>query len=89
MFVAALTLRSVERGHRYHESLHDFAEQIERLLMMVLLVFFGAAIAEGSVFNAMSWNVVAVAVLVLFCRAPSFRLDQPYRKPRTSERKGQ
>ena len=70
VFVAALTLRSVERAHSYHENLHTFAEQIERLLMMVVLVFFGAAIAEGSVFKALNWNVVAVAALVLFVVRP-------------------
>ena len=70
VFVAAVTLRSVERGHDYHGNLHEFAEQIERLLMMVLLVCFGAAIAEGSVFGAISWNVVAVAVLTLILVRP-------------------
>ena len=53
VFVAALTLRASERGHRYHAELHAFAEQVERLLMMVLLVCFGAAIAEGSIFGAL------------------------------------
>jgi NhaP-type Na+/H+ or K+/H+ antiporter len=70
VFVAAVTLRSVERGHDYHGNLHEFAEQIERLLMMVLLVVFGAAIAEGSVFGALSWNVVAVAVVTLIFVRP-------------------
>jgi len=70
VFVAALTLRSVERAHSYHENLHTFAEQIERLLMMVLLVFFGAAIAEGSIFQALNWNVVAVAALILLVVRP-------------------
>jgi sodium/hydrogen antiporter len=70
VFVAALTLRSVECAHSYHENLHAFAEQIERLLMMVLLVFFGAAIAEGSVFKGLNWNVVAVAALILFVVRP-------------------
>jgi sodium/hydrogen antiporter len=49
VFLAAVALRSVEREHRFHESLHGFAEQIERLFMMILLVCFGAAIAEGSI----------------------------------------
>jgi NhaP-type Na+/H+ or K+/H+ antiporter len=70
VFVAALAFRSVERRHRYHQNLHDFTEQIERLLMMVLLVCFGAAIAEGSVFGALSWRVVAVAALVLLVIRP-------------------
>ena len=70
VFVAALTLRSVERAHSYHESLHAFSEQIERLLMMVFLVFFGAAIAEGSVFSALNLSVVAIAALTLFVVRP-------------------
>ena len=70
VFVAAVTLRSVERTHRYHESLHSFSEQIERLLMMVLLVCFGAAIAEGSIFGALNWSVIAAAALILFLVRP-------------------
>ncbi len=70
VFVSALALRSVERHHDYHENLHNFAEQIERLLMMVLLVCFGAAIAEGSIFGALSWPVVITAALILFVVRP-------------------
>jgi NhaP-type Na+/H+ or K+/H+ antiporter len=70
VFVAALTLRSMERSHEYHEKLHDFAEQIERLVMMVILVCFGAGIAEGSVFGALSWPVVIVTVVLIFIVRP-------------------
>ena len=70
VFVAAVALRSVERTHRYHEKLHAFAEQIERLMMMVLLVFFGAALAEGSIFHGISLSVVLTAGLVLFVVRP-------------------
>ena len=70
VFIAAVAFRSVERRHQYHKNLHDFTEQIERLLMMVLLVCFGAAIAEGSVFGALSWRVVAAAALVLLVIRP-------------------
>ena len=70
VFVAAVVLRDAERDHEYHTELHDFTEQIERLLMMVLLVCFGAAIAEGSVFDAISWPVVGVTLLILFVVRP-------------------
>jgi sodium/hydrogen antiporter len=70
VFVAAVAFRSVERKHHYHENLHNFAEQIERLLMMVLLVCFGAAIGEGTVFGALSWQVVIIAVLILIVIRP-------------------
>ncbi|WP_040675323.1 cation:proton antiporter [Rhizobium grahamii] len=65
VFVTALTLRSVERHSVYHEELHNFGEQIERVLMMILLVFFGATLAEGTLFFLVDWRVVLVAVLVL------------------------
>lgn len=69
VFIAAVTLRSTERRHSYHEELHDFTEQIERLLMMVILVCFGAAIAEGTIFQALTWPVVFFALAtVLFIR---------------------
>lgn len=71
VFVAALTLRAAERGHSYHEHLHSFSEQVERLLMMVLLVCFGAAIAEGTIFGALSWKVAAAAGLILFVVRPA------------------
>jgi NhaP-type Na+/H+ or K+/H+ antiporter len=47
VFVAALALRDAERRHAFHERMHDFAEQTERLLMMVLLMLFGGALAGG------------------------------------------
>jgi NhaP-type Na+/H+ or K+/H+ antiporter len=70
VFVSAVALRSVERRHLYHENLHTFAEQIERLVMMILLVCFGAAIAEGTIFGALSWPVIAATALVLFVVRP-------------------
>jgi sodium/hydrogen antiporter len=71
VFISALALRSVERQHDYHENLHAFSEQIERLVMMVLLVWLGAAIAEGSVFRALSWEVAVATALILFAVRPA------------------
>ncbi len=68
--MAALTLRSVERKHAYHEHLHDFSEQIERLFMMVILVFFGAAMAEGSIFHSLTWESCAVAIITVLVVRP-------------------
>jgi sodium/hydrogen antiporter len=71
VFVAAVTLRSTERRHSYHEELHAFTEQIERLFMMVILVCFGAAIAEGSIFEALTWPVVLLAFLTVLILRPA------------------
>jgi NhaP-type Na+/H+ or K+/H+ antiporter len=72
VFVAGVTLRSVERQHSYHKSLHDFAEQIERLLMMVLIVCFGMILGDGRIFAAISWEIVVVAVVTIFLIRPLF-----------------
>jgi NhaP-type Na+/H+ or K+/H+ antiporter len=70
VFVAALAFRSVERDHHYHEKLHDFVEQLERLLMMVLLVILGGALSGGGLLRAVSWPVVGFALLTLFLVRP-------------------
>jgi NhaP-type Na+/H+ or K+/H+ antiporter len=70
VFVSALAFRSVERNHDYHETLHDFVEQLERLLMMVLLVLFGAAVSEGKMLEAMSWPVLVFALIAIFLVRP-------------------
>ena len=70
VFVAALALRAAERQNDYHEKLHDFAEQLERLLMMVLLVMFGGALSGGGLLKALTWEVVAFALLALFLVRP-------------------
>ena len=69
VFVAALALRAAERHHRYHQTLHDFADQIERLLMMAILVLFGGAIA-GGLLAPLDWAGVAAALLILFVARP-------------------
>jgi NhaP-type Na+/H+ or K+/H+ antiporter len=50
VFTAGIALRQIERRHEYHERLHDFAEQTERLLMRMILVMFGGPSP------AASWN---------------------------------
>lgn len=71
VFVAALALRSVERHHQYHDDMHNFTEQIERLLMMLLLFCFGLALAKGAIFTNLSWQVVLAAVVILLFIRPA------------------
>ena len=71
VFVSALAFRSIERDHRYHHSLHEFIEQMERLMMMVLLFLFGAAITGANLLGAVDWAVAAFALLTLFLVRPA------------------
>jgi sodium/hydrogen antiporter len=70
VFVAALAVRAAERQHAYHERLHDFADQTERLLMMALLVLFGGALA-GGLLTPLTWAGAAAALLFLFLVRPA------------------
>jgi NhaP-type Na+/H+ or K+/H+ antiporter len=70
VFVAALALRGTHRSHEYHHKLHDYAEELERLLMMVLLVGFGAALVGGGLLQALTWQSVVFALLALLVVRP-------------------
>ncbi|MBP2227486.1 NhaP-type Na+/H+ or K+/H+ antiporter [Azospirillum agricola] len=68
VFVSAVALRDAERSHRYHETLHDFIEQTERLLMMVVLVLFGGTLADGLLHPLTGGAVLAVLVILFVLR---------------------
>ena len=65
VFLAAVAFRASERDDDFHEQLHDFAEQIERLLMMVLLVCLGAIAASGQLLAGIDWRVAVATVLAI------------------------
>jgi len=69
VFIAAVALRQQERAHDYHEKLHDFVEQLERLLMMALLVLFGGALARG-LLEPLTWTAAVAGVVILFAVRP-------------------
>lgn len=69
VFVAAVALRGVERTHEFHGQLHDFAEQIENLLVVGLLFLFGGALVTG-ILNALTWQGALVALAVVFVIRP-------------------
>ena len=69
VFVAALTLRHWERSHHYRGRLHEFAEQIERLFMMILLALFGGAIA-GGLLGPLTWPAALVGLASLLLVRP-------------------
>jgi len=69
VFLAAVTLRSGERGHPYHQVLHGFTSQVERLVIVVLLMLFGGALV-GGLLDAVTWPAVAVALTVILVIRP-------------------
>lgn len=86
VFVAAVVFRRVERDHEAHQNLHQFIEQIERCLMVVMLVLFGAAISNG-LFDALTWKGVALGLGFLLLVRPAAGLVGLWGRPsRWSER---
>lgn len=70
VFVCALMIRGSERDHHFHQEMHDFSDQIERLLMMLLLVLFGGALANG-LLSSLTWTDVLICVAVVFVIRPA------------------
>lgn len=69
VFICAVMIRGSERDHDFHQEMHDFSDQIERLLMMLLLVLFGGALANG-LLASLTWTDVAVGLAVVFVVRP-------------------
>jgi NhaP-type Na+/H+ or K+/H+ antiporter len=66
VFVAAVVIRNQERKHSYLEVMHQFSDQIERLLSAVVLILFGGALASGILrFLELEDIAVAIAIVVL------------------------
>lgn len=69
VFVTACAIRSAERSHGYHKVLHEFTEQVERLLTAFLLFLLGGYLATGGL-GALDWPGALVAVLLVLVIRP-------------------
>lgn len=68
VFVAALMIRRYEHSHEYNESLHQTAELAEQVLMALIMVFFGGAIAGGLLAPLTIEGIVAALAIVFLVR---------------------
>ena len=62
VFVAALVVRQKERDHEFHGVLDSFAQQCEKLLMSLMLLLLGGALA-GGVLSALDWRGAVFALV--------------------------
>ncbi|MFC8423371.1 cation:proton antiporter [Streptomyces sp. NPDC057236] len=69
VFVTACRIRRAEHAHGYHRVLHDFVEQVERLLTAVLLFLLGVFVAQGGL-ASLTWQGAAVSLLLLSAVRP-------------------
>lgn len=69
VFIAARGIRSAQRSHEYHQVLHEFAEQIERLLTVLLLLLLGGAVV-GGVLGPLTLRAALVGLVLVFLVRP-------------------
>lgn len=69
VFIGGLTIRQREHTQQAHQSLHIFAEQTEQLLMTVILIALGGAIAQG-LLAPLTWEAAVLGVLIVFVVRP-------------------
>ena len=69
VFIAAIVIRNQERKHSYLEVMHQFSDQIERLLSALVLILFGGALASG-ILGYLDWRSALVAVVIVVVVRP-------------------
>ena len=69
VFICGVALRSLERDHSFHASLHEFIGQLEHMLTWMLLLLLGAALSQGLLLS-LTWGAAAVAVLLVIVVRP-------------------
>lgn len=86
VFVAALTLRSEERGHDFHEDLHGFLEQLEHILTWGILMLLGVAVTGGLLKPLDLTGIALGGLLILVIRPLTAWLSLHKTPMRRSER---
>lgn len=69
VFVSAVTMRGLERQHKMHKTLHEFTDQIERLLVCIVLLLFGGSLVSG-LLNNLSWPLAGAGVFFVLVLRP-------------------
>jgi sodium/hydrogen antiporter len=69
VFVTAITLRNYELDHKYHKKLHDFTDQIERILLSVVLIVFGGTLIYG-ILRPLNWSMIILGVAFIVLVRP-------------------
>ena len=69
VFVTAITMRNYELDHKYHKKLHDFTDQIERILVSIVLITFGGSLVHG-ILLPLNWWIVLLGVIFIIVIRP-------------------
>lgn len=69
VFVGAVTARQCENRSRYHKLSHHFIDQIEQIVLVAVLLGFGAMLASG-VLAALTWPAALLGLALVFVIRP-------------------
>lgn len=69
VFVAAITIRNYQMGHKYHIKLHDFTDQIERILVAIVLILFGGSLVNG-IMDYLTWPMALIGIAFIIIIRP-------------------
>ena len=69
VFVGAVTARQCENRSRYHKLSHHFIDQIEQIVLVAVLLGFGAMLASG-VLDALTWPAALIGIALVFVIRP-------------------
>ncbi|MFB9861753.1 cation:proton antiporter [Rufibacter immobilis] len=69
VFLTGLTLKHQEKDYSYHRELHDFTDQIERILLVIVLILLGGSLSRG-LLDALTWQGALVGVGFLLVVRP-------------------
>lgn len=87
VFVTACTIRAAERNHGYHQVLHGFSEQIERLLTAVLLFLLGGYLVATGLAD-LPWQGALLGLALILVIRPAMRRRRPAGLPGRAARAG-
>ncbi len=74
VFIAGLMLRRAAPDDGYNHRMHDFADESERLLMLLLLILFGGMLASDNIFTPLTLGHVLFAAAMLLVIRPAAAL---------------
>lgn len=70
VFICAVNLRHYEKGHEFHQELHSFTDQIERLLIAVMLILFGGSLVSG-ILDPLDWKMALFSIVFVLIIRPA------------------
>jgi NhaP-type Na+/H+ or K+/H+ antiporter len=70
VFVAAVKIRSSAPEDEFHHRMSEFSDQVERVLVMLVLVLFGWALAAG-LLQSLTWSGALIGLGLIFVLRPA------------------